>query len=45
MCGFGDRFADLGDISTARETEMTMPPWLRLFGALCTPAFNVSVVT
>ena len=35
----------LGDISTARGTEMTMPLWLRLFGALGTPVFNVSVVS
>jgi predicted dinucleotide-binding enzyme len=35
---------DLGDISTARGTEMFLPIWLRLWGALGTPAFNVKVV-
>jgi 8-hydroxy-5-deazaflavin:NADPH oxidoreductase len=35
---------DLGDLSTARGPEMLMPLWLRLFGALGTPAFNVKVV-
>ena len=35
---------DLGDISTARGTEMYLPIWLRLMGALGTAAFNVKVV-
>ncbi len=35
---------DLGDISTARGTEMLLPIWLRLMGRLGTPAFNVKVV-
>lgn len=35
---------DLGDISTARGTEMLLPLWLRLFGALGTPMLNVKVV-
>ncbi len=35
---------DLGDISTARGTEMYVPIWLRLMGALGTAAFNVKVV-
>jgi predicted dinucleotide-binding enzyme len=35
---------DLGDISTARGTEMLLPIWLRLMGALDTPAFNLKVV-
>ncbi len=35
---------DLGDLSTARGTEMWMPLWLRLFGALGTPAFNLKIV-
>ena len=35
---------DLGDLSTARGTEMYLPLWLRLFGALGTPMFNVKVV-
>ncbi|GAA4412894.1 NAD(P)-binding domain-containing protein [Fodinibacter luteus] len=35
---------DLGDISTARGTEMYLPIWLRLMGALGTAAFNVKIV-
>lgn len=35
---------DLGDISTARGTEMYLPLWLRLWGALGTPILNVRVV-
>jgi hypothetical protein len=33
---------DLGDISTARGTEMLMPLWL--IGALSTPMFNFKIV-
>jgi predicted dinucleotide-binding enzyme len=35
---------DLGDISTARGTEMYLPLWLRLWGALQTPMLNIKVV-
>jgi predicted dinucleotide-binding enzyme len=35
---------DLGDISTARGTEMLLPVWLRLMNALGTAAFNLKVV-
>ncbi|MFN7132128.1 MAG: NADPH-dependent F420 reductase [Myxococcales bacterium] len=35
---------DLGDISTARGTEQYLPLWLRLWGALKTPEFNVQIV-
>ena len=35
---------DLGDITTSRGTEMYLPLWLRLFGALGAPNFNISVV-
>ncbi|MDP9987659.1 putative dinucleotide-binding enzyme [Arthrobacter oryzae] len=35
---------DLGDITTARGTEMLLPVWLRLWGALGTPAFNFKIV-
>lgn len=35
---------DLGDISTARGTEMLLPVWLRLMGAFGTAAFNFKVV-
>ena len=35
---------DLGDITTARGTEMLLPVWLRLWGALGTPEFNFKIV-
>ena len=35
---------DLGDISTARGTEMYLPLWLQLMGALDTPLFNLKIV-
>lgn len=35
---------DLGDISTARGTEMYLPLWVRMWGALETPDFNIQVV-
>jgi predicted dinucleotide-binding enzyme len=35
---------DFGDISTARGTEMLLPVWLRLMGALGTAAFNFRIV-
>ena len=35
---------DLGDISTARGSEMLLPIWLRLMGALNTPMFNFKIV-
>ncbi|SCG54227.1 NADPH-dependent F420 reductase [Micromonospora inositola] len=35
---------DLGDITTARGTEMLLPIWLRLYGTLGTAIFNVNVV-
>ncbi|GAA3223516.1 NADPH-dependent F420 reductase [Actinocorallia longicatena] len=35
---------DLGDITTARGTEMLLPLWLRLMGALGTHVFNFKVV-
>ncbi len=34
---------DLGDITTARGTEMFLPLWVRLWGALGTPAFNIQI--
>lgn len=34
---------DLGDLSTARGTEMLLPVWLRLMGALDTPYFNFKI--
>jgi hypothetical protein len=35
---------DLGDITTARGTEMLLPILLRLFGALQKPVFNFKIV-
>ena len=35
---------DLGDITTARGTEMLLPIWIRLMGAFQTPNFNFKVV-
>ena len=35
---------DLGDITSARGTEMYLPIWLRMWGALGTGMFNVKVV-
>jgi 8-hydroxy-5-deazaflavin:NADPH oxidoreductase len=35
---------DLGDITNARGTEMYLPLWLRLWGALGSGMFNVKVV-
>jgi 8-hydroxy-5-deazaflavin:NADPH oxidoreductase len=35
---------DLGDITTAWSTEMLLPIWLRLFGALQKLIFNFKIV-
>ncbi|MFE3256157.1 NADPH-dependent F420 reductase [Nocardia sp. NPDC059091] len=35
---------DLGDITTARGTEMMLPLWVRLMGALGTTEFNYKLV-
>jgi 8-hydroxy-5-deazaflavin:NADPH oxidoreductase len=35
---------DLGDITNARGTEMYLALWVRLWGAVKTPMFNVRVV-
>jgi predicted dinucleotide-binding enzyme len=35
---------DLGDITTGRGTEMVLPLWLRLMGALNNPMFNLKIV-
>jgi predicted dinucleotide-binding enzyme len=43
--GFGWRdVIDLGHLSAARATEMLLPVWLRLWGALQVPMFNFKVV-
>jgi 8-hydroxy-5-deazaflavin:NADPH oxidoreductase len=38
------RIVDLGGIRAARGTEMYLPLWLNLFGAVGTPNFNIGVV-
>lgn len=38
-----DNIIDLGDISTARGTEMMLPMWLRLYGAMGGPNFNFHI--
>lgn len=35
---------DLGDISGARVTEMTLPLWVRLWSVMGTPMFNYRIV-
>jgi predicted dinucleotide-binding enzyme len=35
---------DLGELSTARGTEMLLPIWLRLMNALGTPMFNFKII-
>lgn len=35
---------DLGDITMSRGTEMWLPLWVRLYGTLKTPTFNLKVV-
>ena len=34
---------DLGDITTARGTEMFLPLWVRMYGALKTGMFNIKI--
>lgn len=38
-----DQIVDLGDITASRGTEMYLPLWLRLMGALDTADFNIQV--
>lgn len=35
---------DLGDITTARGTEMYLPLWVRMWGAIGSPMFNVAIM-
>jgi hypothetical protein len=45
LAEFGWRdILDLGDITTARGTEMYLPLWLRILGARNSPQFNIRVV-
>lgn len=39
-----EQVIDLGDITTARGTEMLLPLWVRAFGALGTPMFGFRLV-
>jgi len=39
-----DNIVDLGDISAARGTEMYLPLWLRLWGVVGSPHFNIRVI-
>jgi 8-hydroxy-5-deazaflavin:NADPH oxidoreductase len=39
-----DSVIDLGGIDASRGVEMYLPLWLRLMGAVGTPAFNIAVV-
>jgi len=39
-----ENILDLGDITNARGTEMLLPIWVRLYGALKNPMFNFHVV-
>lgn len=36
---------DLGDIASARATEMYLPLWVRMYGAKGTGAFNIKIVS
>jgi 8-hydroxy-5-deazaflavin:NADPH oxidoreductase len=43
--GFGWKdIIDLGDITTARGTEMMLPVWVRIWGATKNPMFSFKVV-
>jgi predicted dinucleotide-binding enzyme len=39
-----ERVIDLADISASRGTEMYLALWVRLWGAIGTPHFNMKVV-
>jgi predicted dinucleotide-binding enzyme len=39
-----DNILDLGDLSTARGTEMYLPLWLNIYGATKNGAFNIKIV-
>jgi len=39
-----EEILDLGDITTARGTEMYLPLWVRIYGATQTGAFNMRLV-
>ena len=39
----GEMIIDLGDITTARGSEMLLPIWIRLFGVIGSPGFNFQI--
>lgn len=39
-----ENIIDLGDITSARGTEMTLPLWIRLMGKYQSPLFNLNIV-
>ncbi len=44
--GWADKnIIDLGDITTARGTEMFLPLWIRIWGATNNGAFNIRIVS
>jgi predicted dinucleotide-binding enzyme len=44
--GWNDKnIFDLGDITTARGTEMYLPLWLRIWGSTNSGAFNIKIVS
>ena len=48
MMSFGwaeKNIVDLGDITSARGTEMYLPLWLRIFGAKKMGACNIKVIS
>jgi len=45
LTDFGHRdVIDLGDLATARGSEMLLPIWLQLYGTLGNPTFNFKIV-
>lgn len=40
-----ENILDIGDITSARATEATLPIWLRIYGAKKTGAFNFKIVS
>jgi hypothetical protein len=41
--GWTDIF-DLGDLTAARSLEMYLPLWIRIFGQLGRPQFNIKLI-
>jgi predicted dinucleotide-binding enzyme len=38
-----ENIIDIGDMTTARGTEMLLPIWVRLYGAFKSPMFNFHI--